>query len=137
MSGSWVQVASKNKNKKVVEIPKEEKIEEVKEVVFDGIRYFDEEWDIYFGGQISDVIYEFKEMIEEDCLPFMNLHFSVKGYDQEKTIRNYLKLFLKEADQLYEEIEEANETLQKEIEEENYYNEFGELEYKKKYKDFD
>ncbi len=134
---SWVQVASKNKDKKIVELPKEEKKEEVKEVVFDGIRYFDEEWDIFFGGQISDVIYEFKEIIQEEDLPFMNLHFSVKGYNPDRTIRNYLKLYLKEADQLYEEIEEANELVQQEIEEENYYNEFGETEYKKKYKDYD
>ncbi len=132
---SWVQIASKNKNKKIVELQKEETKEEVKEVVFDGIRYFEEEWDIFFGGQISDVIYEFKEMIQEDNLPFMNVHFSTKGFNEDRTIRNYLKLYLKEADQLYEEIEEANETLQQEIEEENYYNEFGELEYKKKYKD--
>ncbi len=132
---SWVQIASKNKNKKIVELQKEETKEEVKEVVFDGIRYFEEEWDIFFGGQISDVIYEFKEMIQEDNLPFMNVHFSTKGFNEDRTIRNYLKLYLKEADQLYEEIEEANENLQQEIEEENYYNEFGELEYKKKYKD--
>ncbi len=132
---SWVQIASKNKNKKIVELQKEETKEEVKEVVFDGIRYFEEEWDIFFGGQISDVIYEFKEMIQEDNLPFMNVHFSTKGFNEDRTIRNYLKLYLKEADQLYEEIEEANETLQQEIEEENYYNEFGEIDYRKKNKE--
>jgi hypothetical protein len=132
---SWVQVASKNKDKKIKEIPKEEKKEEVKEVVFDGIRYFEEEWDIFYGGQVLDVWYDFKKIIEEDNLPFLNTHFTKEGYHPDKTFRNYLKLYLREADKLYEEIEEANETLQQEIEEENYYNEFGELEYKKKYKD--
>ena len=135
MSGDWVQIVNKNKDKKIVELPKEEKIEEVKEVVFDGIRYFDEEWDIYYGGQIIDIICDFEDIIREEQLPFMNTHFSREGYHPEKTIRNYLKLFIKEADKLYEEIEEANQQTIQETEEENYYNEFGEVEYKKKYKD--
>jgi hypothetical protein len=135
MSGDWVQIINKNKEKKIVELPKEEKIEEVKEVVFDGIRYFDEEWDIFYGGQIGDIICDFKEIIDEENLPFMNTHFSVKGYHPNKTIRNYLKLFVKEADKLYEEIEKANELTIQEAEEENYYNEHGEYEFKKKYND--
>jgi hypothetical protein len=57
--------------------------------------------------------------IVPDNLPFLNTHFTKEGYHPDMTFRNYLKLYLKEADQLYEEIEEANETLKQEIEEEN------------------
>jgi hypothetical protein len=70
---SWIDILKKNDQEFEISIDKDiEIIEEIKIIYDPNIKDIDEEYEKIYSLKIHDILFDFKELIKEDCLPFLN-----------------------------------------------------------------
>ena len=119
---NWVNVLKKNDKEfqKEIKIKKEEPVI----IVIDpNIKDFEDEFDIKYSSKIIDIKLEFKEYIENLCLPFLDKNRSFTDFSY--NFNDFIKYNSKNLIKIKNKIEKENEEYLKEIEEdeENNYNE--------------
>ena len=116
----WINILKKNDK----DFEKETKKPDVEETVFvindPNIKNYEDEFDIKYSSKIIDIKLEFKEYIEELCLPFLDKNRSFT--DVSYNIYDYIKYNCNNLIKIKNSVEKENEEYLKENEEfeENY-----------------
>jgi hypothetical protein len=116
----WINILKKN-NKDFEKETKKPHVEETVFVINDpNIKNYEDEFDIKYSSKIIDIKLEFKEYIEELCLPFLDKNRSFT--DVSYNINDYIKYNCNNLIKIKNSVEKENEEYLKENEEfeENY-----------------
>jgi len=71
---SWVNILNKNEKEFEVNIEKDIEYRETPNIIYDpNIKDLDEEFDKLYTIKIYDIKFDFKELIQESSLPFLNI----------------------------------------------------------------
>ena len=112
---SWVNILKKNDKEFQKDIPKK-KVKEPAIIVHDNyLKNHEDEFDLLYSSKIIDIKLEFKEYIENLCLPFLDKN--KKFNDISYNINDYIKYNCTNLLKLKNNIEEENEEYLKELEE--------------------
>lgn len=112
---SWVNILKKNDKEFQKDIPKKKVKEHVNIVQDDNLKNYDEIFDLIYSSKIIDIKLEFKEYIENLCLPFLDKNKKIN--DVSYNINDYIKYNSNNLTKLKNNIEAENEEYLKELEE--------------------
>ena len=119
---NWVNILKKNDNVFQQEI-KKNKVEEKKVVISDpNIKNFEDEFDFEHLSKIIDIKFEFKEYIENLCLPFLDKNRTTLDYSY--NFNDYVKYNSKNLIKIKNKVQNENEEYLRQLDDDEEYDNY-------------
>ena len=119
---SWVNILKKNDNEFKKEITKK-KVEEKVVINNDpNIKNYDDEFDFEHSSKIIDIKFEFKEYIENICLPFLDKNRTM--HDRSYNFNDFVKYNSKNLIKIKNKVQKENEEYLKQLEDDEEYDNY-------------